>query len=322
MLFRSKSGGQADLFSRNRAHVAALRAHGAHITGRAELTVPVRALTPEEMEGVYDVILLMTKQLDNRRVVTSLLPHLAPDGVIVTVQNGLPEPLIAGIAGPSRTVGCVVEWGATWLAPGECALTSDPEKMLFRLGGMEGVSREKLLAVKELLELMCPATLEDNFSGVRWTKLLINAAFTGLGTVIGGLFGDVAERPEVRRVAIRTLKECMEVGRAAGVDFAPVKGLDVTRLFYYTSDAKRIFAQSLLPLAMRRDRTIEPSMLQDIKKGKLCEIDAVNGVVCGQGRRLGVPTPFNDRIVAVVHEEEAGRLPLAPENIRFFDSLL
>ena len=81
----------------------------------------------------------MTKQLHNKEVVTFLKPLLAPDGVIVTFQNGIPEPGIAEIVGESHTIGCVVEWGATMDAPGECVLTSDPHSLSFHMGGMQGV---------------------------------------------------------------------------------------------------------------------------------------------------------------------------------------
>ena len=73
---------------------------------------------------------------------------------------------------------------------------------------------------------------------------------------------------------------------------------------------------------MKKHRAIEPSMLQDLKKGKACEIDAINGVVCQQGRKYGVATPINDRIVAVVKKIEAGQLKAGPQNLRLFDDLL
>ena len=94
-------------------------------------------------DRAYDVIFLMTKQLHNKEVVTFLKPLLAPDGVIVTFQNGIPEPGIAEIVGESHTIGCVVEWGATMDAPGECVLTSDPDSLSFHMGGMQGVSDAK-----------------------------------------------------------------------------------------------------------------------------------------------------------------------------------
>jgi len=318
----TKNGGDIVLVNRNKKHVAALNEKGAHITGTIEMTVPVKAITPQEMEGKYDVILLMTKQLQNAEVVTFLKDFLSQDGVIVTLQNGLPEPGIAEIVGDDHTMGCTVEWGATMSAPGECTLTSDPDSLSFHMGRMEGISDQQFETVKSLLELMCPVHEEDNLLGARWSKLLINATFSGLGTVVGGTFGSVSGSADGRKVAIRCIKECIDVGRAAGVTFAPVQGKNITALFYYKNGFKRAVATLLIPIAMKKHRAIEPSMLQDLKKGKACEIDAINGVVCQQGRKYGVATPINDRIVAVVKKIEAGQLKAGPQNLRLFDDLL
>ena len=320
--FMTKNGVAVDLVNRNKEHTTALREKGAHITGTVEMTVPVNALFPDEMSGVYDVIFLMTKQLFNKDVVSFLAPFLAEDGVIVTLQNGIPEPGIAEIVGSNRTMGCVVEWGATLSAPGESTLTSDPDSLSFHMGKMDGITDAQFGLVKEMLEKMCPVHTEENLLGARWSKLLINATFSGLGTVMGGLFGDVSETPAARKVAIRCMKECIDVGHAAGAVFAPVQGKDITKLFYYRNGIKRAFAELLLPIAMKKHRLIEPSMLQDLKKGKPCEIDAINGVVCEWGRKCGVPTPINDRIVEIIKKEQAGALPLSTENIALFDDLL
>lgn len=320
--YMTKAGLDVELVNRNLAHIEALQQHGAHITGTVEMRVGVRALTPDGMQGTYDVIFLMTKQLQNREVVEFLRPFLARDGVIVTLQNGIPEPGIAEIVGSSRTVGCVVEWGATLTAPGECCMTSAPSALSFRMGGMEGITAEKLAAVKSLLETMCPVYLEDNLLGVRWTKLLINATFSGLATVLGGLFGDVYKNPTARKAAVRCIRECIDVGHAAGAEFVPVQGKNITALFYWRSGLKRAFAEFLLPFAMKKHRMIYPSMLQDLRKGKPCEIDSINGIVCEWGRRCGVATPINDRIVDVIKKQQAGELPLSAENIRLFSDLI
>jgi len=320
--FITKNGGEIDLINRNRAHVEALKQNGAKIIGTVEMTVPVKAFTPDEMTGKYDVILLMTKQLHNAEVVAMLKDFLAEDGVMVTLQNGLPEPGIAEIVGANRTMGCTVEWGATLSAPGECTLTSDPDSLSFHMGKMEGISDGQYAMVKELLEKMCPVHEEDNLLGARWSKLLINATFSGLGTVVGGRFGDVSENADARKVAIRCMKEVIDVGHAAGITFAPVQGKDITKLFYYKGNVKRAIATLLIPIAMKKHRAIEPSMLQDIRHGKPCEVDAINGVVCDWGKKCGVPTPINDRIAEVIRKQQDGQLPLSPENIRLFDDLL
>lgn len=317
--YMTKGGITVDLVNRNKAHVDALNENGAVISGTINMKVPVHAILPEQMEGIYDVIFLMTKQLHNREVVTKLLPFLSEKSVIVTLQNGLPEPLIAEIAGSGRTIGCVVEWGATLKGPGECELTSDPASMSFHMGRMEGITDEQMSLVKSLLETMCPVDVEEDLLGVRWSKLLINATFSGLGTVMGGRFGDVSESREARPIALACMKECMDVGHAAGAVFAPVQGKDITKLFYYRGSLKKAFASFLMPIAMKKHRRIEPSMLQDMKKGKPCEIDAINGVVCEWGRKTGIPTPVNDRIVEIVKKEQNGELPLSPDNLKLFN---
>ncbi len=318
----TKNGGEIDLINRNKAHVEALNTKGATIKGTVSMNVPVNAITPDEMNGEYDVILLMTKQLYNKEVVTMLKEHLTEKGVIVTLQNGLPEPGIAEIIGANRTMGCTVEWGAALNEPGVCTLTSEPDSLSFHMGKMDGITDEQFNMVKNLLELMCPVHEEDNLIGARWSKLLINATFSGLGAVVGGVFGDVSENKDGQKVAVRCMKECIDVGHATGAEFAPVQGKNITALFYYTNPIKRAIATFLVPIAMKKHRDIEPSMLQDLKKGKPCEIDAINGVVCEWGRKCGVPTPINDRIVEIIKKCETGELKPQAPNIRMFDDLL
>lgn len=318
----TKNGGQIDLINRNKAHVEALKVNGATINGTVNMTVPVSALTPDEMTGKYDVILLLTKQLLNKEVVTFLKDYLEDDGVIVTLQNGLPEPGIAEIIGSNRTMGCVVEWGAALTAPGVCTLTSEVDSLSFHMGKMDGITDEKFNEVKNLLELMCPVHEESNLIGARWSKLLINATFSGLGTVVGGVFGDVSENKAARKVAIRCMKECIDVGHAAGATFAPVQGKNITALFYYKGAIKRTFSTMLIPIAMKKHRNIEPSMLQDLKKGKACEVDAINGVVCEWGKKCGVKTPINYKIVEIIKKCEAGELKPSADNIKLFDRLI
>ncbi len=316
--YLTKNGVPADLVNHNRAHVEALRKNGAHIAGTVDFTVPVSALLPEEISGKYDIIFLMTKQLSNREVITFLKDYLAEDGLIATLQNGIPENSIAEIIGPERTVGVVVEWGATLSAPGESTLTSAPDSLSFHMGDMPGIPKERLQKVRDVLEKMCPVEIEPNLPGARWSKLLINATFSGLGTVIGGTFGDVTGDAQAREVAVRCMKEVIDVGHAAGVEFAPVQGKNITALFYWKSPVKKAVAKWILPVAMKKHAAIEPSMLQDLKKNKPCEVESINGVVCEWGRKTGVPTPVNDKIVEIIREIQKGKRKPGKENLDVF----
>ena len=318
----TKNGGQVDLINRNKAHVEILNTKGAKIIGTVDMTVPVTAITPDQMEGKYDVIVLLTKQLFNKDVVTMLKDYLSEEGVIVTLQNGIPEPGIAEIVGANHTMGCAVEWGAALIEPGVCELTSAPDSLSFHMGKLDGITDKQVKMVKDLLELMCPVHEEENLMGARWSKLLINATFSGLGTVVGGVFGDVSEDKDAQKVAIRCMKECIDVGHATGTEFAPVQGKNIVGLFYYKGALKRALGCMLLPIAMKKHRLIEPSMLQDLKKGKPCEVDAINGVVCEFGRKHNVPTPINDKIVEIIKKIQNGELKAEKANIRLFDDIL
>ena len=118
----TKNGGKVELINRNKAHVEALQKQGAKVTGTVEFSQPVTAYTPDKMSGTYDIIFLMTKQQQNGEVVNSIKEFLAPDGVIVTLQNGIPELQIGEIVGEERVLGCTVAWGATMTGPGVCEL--------------------------------------------------------------------------------------------------------------------------------------------------------------------------------------------------------
>lgn len=187
------------------------------------------------------------------------------------------------------------------------------------MGKMDGVSDAQFKMVKDILEMMCPVEFEDNLLGARWSKLLINATFSGLGTVVGGTFGSISENAKAKPIALATMKECIDVGHAAGVEFAPVQGKDITKLFYYKNGLKKAFAKLLLPIAMKKHRDIVPSMLQDIRNDKKCEIEAINGVVCEYGKKHNVPTPYNDKIVEVVKQINSGELKAQEQNLDLFN---
>ena len=315
----AKAGVEIDLVNRNRAHVDALKREGAKIVGTVQFTQKVNALLPEEVEGEYDIILLMTKQQQNREVVAFLKEHLKADGAICTCQNGLPEPGIAEIVGADRTLGCAIAWGATFHGSGVSELTSDPSALTFSLGAYGKGNR--LEETKKLLECMGTVVVEENFVGARWSKLLINSAFSGLSTVTGGTFGEVAKRKDSRRVAQRIIKECIDVSRALGVKVEPVQGHDIVKLFDYKGALKKKISFLLIPVAMKKHKNLVASMLQDIKNGKPCEIAFINGAVSEQGKKAGIPTPFNDRTVEIVSAIERGEKSFSFENIALYRDL-
>lgn len=318
----SKAGYPVDLVTRNREHVDALNKDGAHIIGTVDMIVPVHALTPDELTEKYDLIILMTKQLDNKNVLENLKKNMNDDCIVCTMQNGLPELSVSEVVGEDRTMGCSVAWGATLHGKGVSELTSEPDSMTFGLGRMNGKKDDKLMQVKKILELMCPVEIEDNFMGVRWSKLLINSAFSGMSAVMGGTFGDAAERKDSRVCCQAIIKECIDVAKASGIKIEPVQGKDIVKLLDYNgAGLKKKISFFLIPICIKKHRLLKASMLQDLEKGKKCEVDAINGVVCAYGRKNGVNTPYNDKVCEIVHGIEDGKYTYSFDNVKMFEGL-
>ena len=317
--FISKAGVPIELINRNKAHIEALKTKGAQVVGTMNFTQPVVAYTPDEMNGTYDILFLMTKQQHNAEVVQMLKGFLAPDGVLVTFQNGLPEVQIAEALGEERVLGCTVAWGATLQSPGVCELTSEPDALSFSLGAISKQRSQHFTKVKELLEMMGTVDVEENFLGTRWSKLLINAAFSGMSAVLGCTFGEAAGPKESRRIVQALIKECIDVCHVGGIHIEPVQGKDIVKLLNYTNALKRAFSFFIIPIAIRKHAKLKASMLQDLEKGKLTEVDAINGAVSEYGRKVGFPTPMNDKVVEIIHRIEQGELQPSFANLRYFE---
>lgn len=313
----AKNGGKADLITRNRAHVAALKSGGAHITGTVDFTVPVHALLPEEMRGEYDIIFLMTKQRHNAEILRFLLSRLKADGIVCTTQNGLPEPSVAAVVGEERCCGCAVSWGATFIGGGEAKLTTRPDGLEFALGTLYN-NKSKLAAVAQVLSLMGKVSIEENFLGARWSKLAINCAFSGLSAISGLTYGRLCDDMYARRVAQAILKECFDVAKACGIKPGKIQGHDVAKIIGYRTSLKRKISYMLIPIAMKKHRQLVSGMYYDLKAGKVCEVDLVNGVISAYGARVCSPATLNDLVQQIAHEIERGEREISPENIKEF----
>ena len=317
--FISKAGVPIELINRNKAHVEALQTKGAQVVGTMNFNQPVVAYTPDQMSGEYDILFLMTKQQHNAEVVQMLKGFLASDGVLVTFQNGLPEMQIADVLGEDRVLGCTVAWGATMQSPGVCELTSEPDALSFSLGAVSEKKSKHFAKVKELLEKMGTVDVEENFLGTRWSKLLINAAFSGMSAVLGCTFGEAAGPKASRRIVQKLIKECIDVCQVGGIRIEPVQGKDIVKLLNYTNALKRAFSFFIIPIAIRKHAKLKASMLQDLEKGKLTEVDAINGAVSEYGRKVGFPTPANDKVVEIIHRIERGELKPCFDNLKYFE---
>ena len=316
----TKAGYEIDLINRNKEHVSILKTTGAKITGKVEFTQKVSALLPEEMSKQYDIILLMTKQKYNTDIVNFLLPYMTDNAVICTMQNGLPEISVANVIGKDKTIGCTMSWGATFHGKGVSELTSKATRdtLTFSIGKYGNNDESLFNYIVELLNTMGDVKIEDNFIGARWAKLLVNAAFSGLSVITGATFGQLAKNRPSRKLALKAIKECIDVAHKANIVIEPIQGKDVVKLMNYNNFIKKQFSLFIIPIAMKKHKNIRSSMLRDLDKGLKCEVDAINGVVCSSGDEVGIDTPVNDRIVEIVRKIENKELEYKWSNLGLF----
>lgn len=320
----SKNGGQVDLIDSFKENVDALNEKGARIAGHMDVTVPVRAMTPEEMKGIYDLIIVLTKQTTNDIVLKKVLEHIDGNSLVLTLQNGIPEYKVASYVGKERTAGGTVGFGATWLEPGVSELSTTIkafEAFAFDIGSLDGQITTRLIQAQELLKLVGNTIVLDNLMGVRWSKLLMNATFSGMSAALGCIFGRLLDDEIAIQCIAYIADEVIKCAHACGVKMVVMQGHDYEQL--ELKSRKDILNK--IPIYREvwgQHYNSKASMLQDLEKGRQTEINHINGLVCRTGRQYGIPTPFNDKVVELVKRAESMQCVNDFDLIREFYPLL
>lgn len=319
----TKGGLDVTLIDAYAPHVEAMAQKGAHITGKIDVTIPVKAITPDQMEGTYDLVLLMTKQTANEEAAEQLLPHLGKDSVVCTLQNGVPELAVGKLFGPERTVGGIMMWSAGLVGPGESMLNTtldDEAYPLFEIGEVDGRITPRIQTVAKALECMGKVIITENLMGARWFKVMVNSTISGMSTALGITFYQALREDPFRSYSAFVARECGRVCKAAGIQMTPFQGEDPAEICDFdTPEGMARFQNMITTIIPGDNKTGVASMLMDLKNGKKkTEIDMINGFVTQQGDRLGIDTPFNDAIVSIVKDIEAGRATYCQENLKRF----
>jgi len=307
----AQNGGQITLIDANQAHVQAMNEKGATVVGKMQLEgVPVTAITPDQMEGIYDMVILLAKQTFNEVALQQLMPHLGPDSVVCTLQNGVPEESVSTIIGKERVVGGVVGWGATWREPGVSELTSDISAMRYEIGEIDGKRTQRIEEISKLLNLAGTCVVVENLMGIRWAKVIQNATLSGMSAALGSTYAAILDDEKACTCAAYVGNEIVQIVRKREIileDLVP--GWSYYSLAFEDAEglekAKQWLREYFLP-----HRPLKASMLQDMEKGIKCEIEHIVGICCDWGRKVGVETPACDTIRAIVKDFEAGKIPM------------
>ena len=309
-------------------HVETMRKNGIALSGTTPAerhTVPVNAMHLTDVQSFVkqkpvDIAFVCVKSYDTVWATQMILPYLAPDGFIVSLQNCINEERIAAVAGWGRTVGCIASLIAVELyQPGHVKRTvpiGGEKHTVFRVGEPHGRSTRRVEEIAEMLRAVDSSKVTTNLWGERWSKLVINSMRNGLSAATG-LFGnqrDALEGP--RWVSIRLGSEAVRVGQALGFQLEKMLGMEaevLARAGEGHKDALTEITNVLIEGAKKRSDDQRPSMAQDIAKGRRTETDFINGFIAARGAEIRVPAPIHARMHDAVKRVERGEAKPSPD---------
>ena len=254
-----------------------LKKEGIRIFGEAEgKRYPVTATSDINTINKASVALVLVKSWQTTRAAQQLSEILQPDGIVLTLQNGLGNlEILQNILGKDRAAQGVTTIGATLLKPGIVKKGGEGEVYL--------ESRPKLSTLKDMLESAGLIIKEvPDISSILWSKLVINAAINPLTALLDVPNGLLLKSSAAKEIMIAAANEAASIASGKGID-----------LYYKYPDA------AVEEVASATSSNIS-SMLQDIRRGAPTENDYISGAIVREAKELGIPVPWNESLYKLI----------------------
>ena len=283
----ARAGHRVTLIGRQ-AHVDAFRRSGLHFQGlKFDEQVAVEASTDASAVRGARLVLFCVKSTDTEAAAEQMAPHLDRDSLVLNLQNGVDNTEIGMQAArvPCPMIPAVVYVATEMAGPGHLRHHGRGDLVIGALGNKS--SQEILVQIRQWFAAAgVPVVISDNVAGELWMKLVVNCAYNALSAITQLPYGRMIEGAGVRETMRAVVEETLAVAKASGVAMAP----DALQKTYGVAGA--------MP-------TQFSSTAQDLARGKPTEIDHLNGYVARRGDALGIPTPVNKALHALVKLLEA-----------------
>jgi 2-dehydropantoate 2-reductase len=282
----ARAGADVTLIARG-PHLEALKRDGLLLDSiHFQQRVPLRASDEPSAVSSAELILFAVKTVHTETAAQLIRPHLAPGALILSLQNGVNNVERIRAAAGLAALASVVYVAASIPEPGRVRHAGRGDLII------GNSPADQVAAIRDTFEPAgVPCRLSDNLDGELWQKLTLNCAGNAVTALTRSSYGPAVGNPLVRQVMEPALDEKRSVARAAGIrlpDDGPETSANAMRLL-----------ESYGPATS--------STAQDIARGRRTEIDSLNGYVARRGAELGVPTPVNRTLHALVKRlEEAG----------------
>jgi 2-dehydropantoate 2-reductase len=300
-------------------HVAAINERGLTIRSWAEeFTVHAPAVDPDDLRGSLGLVLLAVKAQHTAQAMQMIAPLLAADGVVVSMQNGLNEQVIAEAIGTERTVGCLVNFSADYLEPGVIHYAGPGT---IKVGELDGRITPRLEQLRDLLTAMGAVETTANIWGYMWGKL-------GYGNMLyatalaDASMADVIDR--YRPLMVELAAEIYEVAERLGVQPERFDGVEPA-LYYPRAGRDWAAIQHSLDALVerrRRDQKQRSGIWRDLMvRRRGTEVGDHLGPIMRHADALRLPLPLTRRVAQLIGDLETGRTQPAWEHLDALEAL-
>lgn len=247
------------------------------------------ATSIDALNGPFDTVLLTVKAWDTTAMSTAVAPQLAPDGVLICLQNGLGNMEHASAAvGTKHVLGGRVIFGAEVTAPGHAFVSVHAEPTLIGAPSADVALASRAASIAQALaDAGVPAEPTATITADLWAKLLYNAALNPLGALLRVPYGHLPRDPDAKALMDQIIAEAFAVAVATGVTLRWPTAAAYAETFY----------GRLVPSTAEH----RSSMLQDLERGRPTEIDAINGWVAARAAEHHLSAPVNATLTRVIH---------------------
>jgi 2-dehydropantoate 2-reductase len=250
--------------------------------------IAVTASTEAAAAADAELVLFSVKSPDTERTARELALHLRGNPLIVSLQNGVDNIDRMRKAAALDPIAAVVYVASSMPTAGRVRHGGRGDLLIGDLPGRTGLTRADALARVcawfERAEVPCRVSAD--IEADLWTKLILNAGLNPISAIAHATYGDAVATPEGRELIRQVVTECVAVASASSVRLPPTDYVDM--VWRFAESVSHVYS----------------STAQDLERGKPTEIDALNGFVVGRGAALGVATPANQALVALVKLRE------------------
>ena len=278
------------------AHVQAIERNGLKLdlaTASGTEIIRIEASSDLTCLRTADLVLFCVKSTDSASVALQIAPYLAQHALIMSLQNGVENASLIARHLPNAVIPSVVYVATEIPAPG-CVKHHGRGELV--IGTMQD-SRlsDPLKTLKNIVDLFdsaqVPVQISQNVMAELWSKLMINCAFNAISGLAQIQYEKLAALPSVRSTQAALVREVIAVAQADGIHLSEPVALEAVAQIYVTMGSQK------------------SSTAQDMARSKPSEIDHLNGFIVRRGQELGVATPVNQALFALVKLVESTYTP-------------